>query len=689
MNLKDYLRIFRRRLVWFIGTFVLVFGLIMAYFLLTQKPVYTAGTRVVIDAPSYISLVQQIPQRGYMTPTTQATWQNLITATAVKERALKRVRQQYPNFQDSWLGTVGSTVEQGTSIVRIEAKGSTREEAAALANAVAVEAADFSADLANTHVNESMKNAKEQLEADKVSLEAKKKDLQELREKARSEDPKGDAERMRDELRDGEGKIRQLHRKIAAGKLKLDRIQVDRKAAQHLSLEVIPQDYNPTRWRIENHPSVRSLSEELERLIRDESAAARRYASHHETRRKLKDQIAEKRAALYLARQDAVGRELDHEEMNVLSEIQDAEIEIKALKASQTQLRGALEEISDPLRRYLQAEKEAQDLQTRLDTLNNVLTTLKGLGKAPGYIRLLPSEEAKPGGAAAGASQAGKFWPMGLLISLVFGGAVAYIREMMDTTLRTDYDIKRHLNLPVLTDIPEVAQGDLMILNAAEGSFMTEKFDTLATILQTGDRPVKTVLVTSSVPEEGKTTVSVNLAIAFARQGRRTLLIDGDMRVPSVHNFFRLNNTAGFSDLLLGTVAMEPDQPFLQEAGLPNLHVCVSGTKPENPYALLDPQRIEVVMEAAKQHYDVVVLDSPPILRTGDALKIAALTDTTLMVIEAGRTDTREATWAKRLLENVSAKLCGVLLNKAGGAREQYYYYYSYYAYRPRSERTA
>ncbi|MBI2901332.1 MAG: polysaccharide biosynthesis tyrosine autokinase [Planctomycetes bacterium] len=689
MTLKDYLRVFRRRALWFLATAGLVFVLILLYFVLVQKPVYRNTTKVLIESPPQISVAAQVPQRTYLTPNTQATWQNLITAATVKERTLERLRKDYPNYNGEWIKTVVTTPEGATQIVLIEGHGATAEEATALVNALAKEAVTFSTEMANDHVKDARKAAETALKEEEGTAAKLTAELTRIRGESGSEDLRADFEHLRNDVRDAESKIRAAEKTLSTNKLRLDALRRERADIEYRMHGPVPEFSDGADWWARKNPRVARLSEELEQLLRDEAAAARKYEPQHETRRKLKEAIREKRIALDEARRDAVGREMDKEEQAIRSENHAAEIEIRVTADQFKALRPKYEKTARHHQEYEAIDKRRTEVQSRVAQLKTIQTTLAAAGEVQGYVRPLPDETAKVASASNIASQAGKFWPMGLLFALILGAAAAYVREMMDTTLRTDYDVKRHLNLPVLTDIPKVGQSDLIILSAAEGSFMAEKFDTLSTILQKSEHPAKTILVTSSVPEEGKTTVSVDLAIAFARQGRRTLLVDGDLRVPSVHRFLRLGNNVGFSELLLGTVAFEAGAAVLQESGLPNLQVCTSGSKPENPYALLDPQRIEIVLEAARQNYDVIVMDSPPILRTGDALKIAALVDATLLVIESGRTDTREATWAKRLLENVSAKIPGVLLNKAGGAREQYYYYYSYYAHRPRSERTA
>lgn len=676
MNLKDYLKIFRRRFFWFIGAFAVIFGLFLAYFIVTQKPTYTAKTRVLIETPPQMNLVSQLPQRTITTATTAATWQSLITSRQVRERAKAILKEK--GFDPAWVDTVSTTPETGTNLVLIEGRGGSRTEAVEVANAIAQAAQDYSKVKANEYQEEVKKKVAELLEGEEKARTEVERDIDTLLA-GTGRQPRAKLEQLREDL----NRVNALDRKRRNLELRLADLQKKRAITEHVNQNAVPTDDFGSRL-IDANPKVLAVAEELRELHRQKRVKEAKYTPEHEEMKRIREEILAKQEELAQARREAAGRDLDAEELAILSDLQITEIERKTiLDEHGAELPAKVEGLNDDVRKLEDLEKRRTEVAGRISELDRLNKTITAFSNEAGYVS--PVDKAEESAATGVPTGLQRYWPMGLILAIVLGAAAAYLREMVDTALRTDYDVKRHLNLPVVTDIPEVGRNEIMIQTAAEGSFMAEKFDTLATILQSGEAPPKTILVASSVPKEGKTTVSVDLAVALARQGKRTLLIDGDMRVPSVHNIFGLSNSIGFSDLLLGTVAFDPaDQNLLRET-MPNLTVCTSGSRPENPYALLDPTRIQVVIEAAKQNYDLIVLDSPPILRTGDALKMAALADTTLLVIEAGRTDMREATWAKRLLENVNAKVAGVLLNKAGGAREQYYYYYSYRPSTPRA----
>jgi capsular exopolysaccharide synthesis family protein len=170
--------------------------------------------------------------------------------------------------------------------------------------------------------------------------------------------------------------------------------------------------------------------------------------------------------------------------------------------------------------------------------------------------------------------------------------------------------------------------------------------------------------VASADAGEGKTTAAINLAAALGRQGKRALLVDGDLRNPAVHACFNLERANGFSDLLSGR-SMPGTEGLFTDTQLPALRLLVAGTGGDNLYELLDPARVLPVFGQLREQFDAIVLDSPPLLAAADALKYSGGADAVLFVARAGATDVRRATHAKRLLAGVNAKVAGALLNHA------------------------
>ncbi|MBU5594385.1 CpsD/CapB family tyrosine-protein kinase [Amphibacillus sp. MSJ-3] len=203
---------------------------------------------------------------------------------------------------------------------------------------------------------------------------------------------------------------------------------------------------------------------------------------------------------------------------------------------------------------------------------------------------------------------------------------------------------------------------------------ISEQFRTIRTNLQFAsiDEKLETILVTSPGPSEGKSSIIANLAIVFAQQGKRVLLIDADMRKPTVHYTFKVDNRRGLSSVLVGEDALEE---ALQQSDITNLDLLSSGPIPPNPSELLGSKKMRQLIEKAKNIYDLVIFDSPPVLAVTDAQILANDVDGTLLVVRSKQTDQDAALKAKDHLESVNAKLLGVVLNDVESKKDQYYYY--------------
>lgn len=209
-----------------------------------------------------------------------------------------------------------------------------------------------------------------------------------------------------------------------------------------------------------------------------------------------------------------------------------------------------------------------------------------------------------------------------------------------------------------------------------KSSPITEQYRTIRTNIQfasSADQRIQTIVVTSSGPGEGKSTTSANLAIVFANSGQRVLLVDSDMRKPTVHKTFALKNTSGLSTVLsTNRSVMEAAQKTIVD----NLTVLTSGPKPPNPSELLGSVRMNQVVEEAKNLYDIVIFDMPPIVAVTDAQIMASKADGTVMVIRENVSRKESLLKARDLLRMVQARVLGVVYNGAQHSKDQGYYYY-------------
>jgi capsular exopolysaccharide synthesis family protein len=209
---------------------------------------------------------------------------------------------------------------------------------------------------------------------------------------------------------------------------------------------------------------------------------------------------------------------------------------------------------------------------------------------------------------------------------------------------------------------------------------VTEAYRTLRTNIQFSsfDEKVKTIVITSSGPGEGKTTTSTNLAAVMAQGGHKTILIDCDQRKPKVHKVFGFSNQIGLSNLLIGETKLEE---AIHKTEQENLYVLSSGIRPPNPSELLGSSKMKNFINSLKEEFEYIILDTPPVLMVTDAQVLAQYADGCLLVISSGEAHREAAMRAKELLTKVNAKILGVVLNKVDTTRRGYYYGYYYHAY--------
>ena len=214
-----------------------------------------------------------------------------------------------------------------------------------------------------------------------------------------------------------------------------------------------------------------------------------------------------------------------------------------------------------------------------------------------------------------------------------------------------------------------------LIATANPKSIVSEQFRTLRTNINFSmpDKQIKTLLYTSASPGEGKSTVAANTAVVFAQEGKKVLLIDADMRKPTVHYTFHLTNTLGFSNLLTRQVLTED---VLKQAETENLHIITCGPIPPNPAELLSSKTMEKVLEKLKESYDLIIFDAPPVLSVTDAQILSNICDGTILVMSSGETEKDAVLKAKEALLSSQANLLGVVLNNFVLQKDHYYYQY-------------
>lgn len=271
---------------------------------------------------------------------------------------------------------------------------------------------------------------------------------------------------------------------------------------------------------------------------------------------------------------------------------------------------------------------------------------------------------------------------IGIVLGLLTAAAIVLLREMFDDRVRLPEDVPAKLGLPLMGSIPALAPGLVPKEELdAPKSELTEAYQALRATLElsTSRGAPASLLVTSSRPSEGKSTTSYAVARSFARQGRRVVLIDADLRGPSLHKVLGTDNHGGVSNLLAGQKAIAE---VLRKTDAPNLSFISSGPIPPDPAQLLETASIRSVLDALESECDIVVIDGPPVLGLADALELAAAAEGVLFVVESGSMHFGGVRASIKRLRDVHARLLGVVLNKfdaqAIGYGTNYAYSYTY-----------
>ena len=270
-----------------------------------------------------------------------------------------------------------------------------------------------------------------------------------------------------------------------------------------------------------------------------------------------------------------------------------------------------------------------------------------------------------------------------LLLGLVLGGGIGYLRDWLDDRFRTMDEIKDAMGVPLLGSIPRLPQqlpapiaGQQAILEPASG--VAEACRTVRTAIYFGapkDR-CHTLLITSPAPDDGKSTLASNLAITMAQAGKRVLLVDADLRLPSQHKIFGVSNDAGLSSLLEGQATLDN---AVRQTEVNGLEVLPCGPTPHNPAEMLNSAMFNELLEVLSDRYDQVVIDSPPATGVADARIIAASCDVTILVLRHQKSTRRLSEAARDGLNSVGAHLLGMVVNDLAHESADAYEAYGYY----------
>jgi receptor protein-tyrosine kinase len=326
-------------------------------------------------------------------------------------------------------------------------------------------------------------------------------------------------------------------------------------------------------------------------------------------------------------------------------------------------------DVTDPSPQMAQrlAQAESQELATYIDDIETH-NTKQGTVKAT-VIDPASFDDAKV------SPHTGLNLGVAAVLGLLIGFGVAMLRDVLDSSVKTAADVAETVDLPVMASVDfdkHVARRPLMVDRGAEGA-RAEAYRLLRTNVQflDIDSGVRSIVITSAVPGEGKTTTAANFAAAVAQAGRRVLLVDGDLRRPRVAELLGLAGNVGLTNILVGQTTIEETVQRHAQSGI---HVLASGPVPPNPSEILQSRAARELFEKVAAGFDLVVIDAPPLLPVADAAIMAASADGAILVVRHGRTTRDQLQHAAQRLASVGARSLGVVLNRTPPGSHGYGY---------------
>jgi capsular exopolysaccharide synthesis family protein len=289
---------------------------------------------------------------------------------------------------------------------------------------------------------------------------------------------------------------------------------------------------------------------------------------------------------------------------------------------------------------------------------------------------------------------------IGFLTGLLLGIALALLREALDNTLKTPDDLEKRLNVTFLGLLPEIEEDDIdgkrpkgrrkkarriktelapeLLVHERPASGMAEAARSLRTNLMfmNPDKPYRRILVTSAAPSEGKTTVAVSTAVSLAQGGQRVCIIDCDLRRPRLHRIFDRAGDIGLMNVIVGEATIEE---AAKPTVVPNLYCIPCGPIPPNSADVVASEKFRALLDELGEHFDRIVLDSPPVVAVTDSAILSTLVDGVILVVRAFKTTFALSRSGLRTLRDVDAPIAGAVLNAVNLDRHEYYYQRYYY----------
>lgn len=665
-----------------------IIGLILGYVqFATSEPIYEGRAKILISQTGPKLLQQDFPgtlASGQMWLSTQC---DLIRSTRILADVAPAARElpmfrTNPQLAASVLGYLqGATLARqdkpNSEIVSVSVRGPNSEDCAALANLVVESYRKFNDDLKRDSASELLRLLREQ----KDKNEAEHNRQIAIRLKFQQDNAALSFNReVSNPVLD---RVNQLSTALTNAEIQKMSAQAEYETVKSMldSPDKIRQLINSSQYRGESYALRRELREmqyAMESLSGTYLPGSPNVAAKAQRMQRTKEELeAEEKAQAQAILADIERRynaaRLEAEQCQIFLNEQQSQV----LSVNQKQAE------------FDKIEAEISRLARYSEQLSDQMKSI-GLAESTGAMNVHIVEPAKGGGGPVEPNLF-KLLFMGFAGGAIAGVALALLAELLDQRLRSADEIKQVVNLPIVGVVPHILTGRShaersLVVHAEPMSDVAEAYRTVRTAMYFGVRgeAIKTLLVTSPAPGDGKTTLAANLACAVAQAGNRVILLDCDFRKPSQHRVFGLDKKIGLSNVLAGEAKIED---ATQKTPIANLCVVPCGPIPANPSEILNSQNFLDLLDQLSAAYDLVLIDSPPVLPVTDSRILAASVDAVVLALRAEKTTRSAAISARDQIQSVGGRILGLVVNDVSRRRGVYSYYYadegrySYYHY--------
>lgn len=617
-------------------------------------------------------------------------------------------------FAESLRGSISVQPIRNTDMVEISVTGSSPEEAAYVTNMVSIVYQEQNQMESQEEVRKVKDFLAEQLKIFQTQLQQSEQELKQYKEKEKVVGLPQEIEELVTRLAEFESLYRAADLELSSNRKRLsyidDQLNQNKKNLNMENILTAPyvQQLQEQMAELETK-QAKFISSLINQNVYDpENATIKKYEEQKKALAdKLRDGITQL-AAAETGDPISLSETLFQRKIEVEATIQSLLPKVSALKKIVDEYNQSLEQIPERSLKLARLERSA-----RLDEKITLMmkekyeeSRISEVGQL-GNVRII--DPAKPVYAPIKPKKKMNLI-MGVILGLGLGVGITFMLEYFDNSVRSVDDVEK-VGIPILGSIPVIKLEEAakkihqsrkygagkkqlnaheartiagrLITHFAPKSPISEAYRSLRTSIQyaKADTPIKTIVVTSPGPQEGKSTTVANLAITIAQMGTKILLVDTDLRRPVLHSIFNLNRSKGISNYLVGKIPIE--EAFFKTE-IDNLYVMPCGTLPPNPSELLGSKSMQKCIEELKEIFDIVLFDSPPIMAVTDAAVLSSKVDGLILVVKSGQTDRNAVARSYEILKNIPNNILGALLNVVnveGVYGSYYYYYYHYYYY--------